>query len=266
MQRHHFRHGCRPERGAHGGYEMGGRHGRRFGYFAGGFMGGGGLGGRAFRAGRRLASGDLQLVLLALLAERPSHGYELIKALEERSGGFYSPSPGMIYPALTWLEEVGYASVAAEGAKKLYSITEAGREHLTQNQQAAAAMLGQLEYIGRRMGRVREVFGGFHEEDEAPGSPEYGLAPHELRARPRRSAARAEGARRAISARLRAQLPLAAAARHHYAVRSPSLDSTKDIKMARGVNKVILIGNLGADPETRAMPSGTTVANLRIAT
>jgi single-strand DNA-binding protein len=61
-------------------------------------------------------------------------------------------------------------------------------------------------------------------------------------------------------------LPLAAAARHHYAVRSPSLDSTKDIKMARGVNKVILIGNLGADPETRAMPSGTTVANLRIAT
>ena len=105
---------------------MGGRHGRRFGYFAGGFSVAGGMGGRAFRAGRRLASGDLQLVLLALLAERASHGYELIKALEERSGGFYSPSPGMIYPALTWLEEVGYASVAAEGAKKLYSITEAG--------------------------------------------------------------------------------------------------------------------------------------------
>jgi DNA-binding PadR family transcriptional regulator len=197
MQRHHFRHGCGPEQGAHGGYEMGGRHGRRFGYFAGGFMGGGGLGGRAFRAGRRLASGDLQLVLLALLAERPSHGYELIKALEERSGGFYSPSPGMIYPALTWLEEVGYASVAAEGAKKLYSITEAGREHLTQNQQAAAAMLGQLEYIGRRMGRVREVFGGFHEEDEAPGSPEYGLARHELRAalREKRGAAAEEQSR-----------------------------------------------------------------------
>jgi DNA-binding PadR family transcriptional regulator len=197
MQRHHFRHDCRPERGAHGGYEMGGRHGRRFGYFAGGFMGGGGLDGRAFRAGRRLASGDLQLVLLALLAERPSHGYELIKALEERSGGFYSPSPGMIYPALTWLEEVGYASVAAEGAKKLYSITEAGREHLTQNQQAAAAMLGQLEYIGRRMGRVREVFGGFHEEDEAPGSPEYGLARYELRAalREKRGAAAEEQSR-----------------------------------------------------------------------
>ena len=168
--------------GRGGGYELGGRHGRRFGYFAGGFLGGGGAGGRAFRAGRRLASGDLQLVLLALLAERASHGYELMKALEERSGGFYSPSPGMIYPALTWLEEVGYASVAADGAKKLYSITEAGREHLRQNQEAAAAMLGQLEYIGRRMGRVREIFGGFHEEDETAGSAEYALARHELRA------------------------------------------------------------------------------------
>ena len=79
-------------------------HRLRFGVFSGGFGGGMGMGGRAFRAGRRLASGDLQLVLLALLAERASHGYELIKALEERSGGFYSPSPGMVYPALTWLE------------------------------------------------------------------------------------------------------------------------------------------------------------------
>jgi DNA-binding PadR family transcriptional regulator len=142
-----------------------GRHGRGFGNFAGGFGGGFGMGGRAFRAGRRLASGDLQLVLLALLAERPSHGYELIKALEERSGGFYSPSPGMVYPALTWLEEMGYASVAAEGAKKLYSITDSGREYLKDNRDAADAMLGQLEYIGRKMGRVREMFGGFDEED-----------------------------------------------------------------------------------------------------
>src|SRR5215813_7540665 len=120
-------------------YHFAGRHGRRFGAFSAGFSGGMGMGGRAFRAGRRLAAGDLQLVLLALLAERPSHGYELIKALEERSGGFYSPSPGMIYPALTWLEEMGYASVAAEGAKKLYSITDAGRGYLKNNQDAADA-------------------------------------------------------------------------------------------------------------------------------
>jgi DNA-binding PadR family transcriptional regulator len=158
-----------------------GRHGRRFGVFAGGFTGGMGMGGRAFRAGRRLASGDLQLVLLALLGERPSHGYELIKALEERSGGFYSPSPGMIYPALTWLEEVGYASVAAEGTKKLYSITDAGREYLEDNEDAAAAMLGQLEHIGRKMGRVREIFGGPDEDGPAGESREIDAARRDLK-------------------------------------------------------------------------------------
>jgi DNA-binding PadR family transcriptional regulator len=163
-------------------YFMGRRHGHhRFGHFAGGFTGSMGMGGRAFRAGRRLASGDLQLVLLALLAQRPSHGYELIKALEERSGGFYSPSPGMIYPALTWLEEVGYASVAAEGAKKLYSITATGQEYLRDNQESADAMLSQLEHIGRKMGRVREIFGGTEEADEARDSRELHGARRDLK-------------------------------------------------------------------------------------
>ena len=60
-------------------------------------------------SGRKLSSNDLQLLLLALLAEKPAHGYELIRALEERSGGAYAPSPGMIYPALTYLEELGHA-------------------------------------------------------------------------------------------------------------------------------------------------------------
>jgi DNA-binding PadR family transcriptional regulator len=159
-----------------------GRHRRHFGGFGGGFAGGFGgamgMGGKAFMAGRRLASGDLQLVLLALLAERPSHGYELIKALEERSGGFYSPSPGMVYPALTWLEEVGYASVAAEGTKKLYSITDSGRTYLGENREAAETMLRQLEFIGRKMGRVREIFGGLDDDEES----DLGAARRELRA------------------------------------------------------------------------------------
>ncbi|HVN45780.1 MAG TPA: PadR family transcriptional regulator [Steroidobacteraceae bacterium] len=171
--------------GAGASWLMGRHYGRRFGGF-GGFGGGfgsgfgGGRGGRAFVAGRRLASGDLQLVLLALLAERPSHGYELIKALEERSGGFYSPSPGMVYPALTWLEEVGYASVASEGAKKLYSITAAGQGYLKENREAADAMLGQLSWIGRKMGRVREIFGGPDEEEDADAHG-VGAARRELR-------------------------------------------------------------------------------------
>src|SRR5208282_842328 len=94
-----------------------GRHhgGRGFGGFVAGFTGGRGLGGGSFRTGRKLSSADLQLIILALLAEKPSHGYELIKSLEERSSGFYSPSPGMVYPALSYLEEIGHASVEPEG-------------------------------------------------------------------------------------------------------------------------------------------------------
>lgn len=154
------------------------RHGHGLGGFAAGFMGGAGLAGAAFR-GRKLGSSDLQLVLLALLAEQPSHGYELIKALEERSGGFYSPSPGMVYPALTYLEEVGRASVEADGTKKLHSITSAGRDYLEANREAADAMLGQLAFIGRKMGRVREFFGD--DEDEHGGAREVWHARRELR-------------------------------------------------------------------------------------
>ncbi len=191
MHRHFFRDASR--RCGEAAYFMGRRHGRGFGVFASGF--GGGMGGRAFRAGRRLASGDLQVVLLALLEQRPSHGYELIKALEERSGGFYSPSPGMIYPALTWLEEMGHASVTAEGAKKLYSITDSGREYLKENRDSADAMLGQLEYVGRKMGRVREIFGGFGDEDDE--SREIDAARRELKEALRAASRGASGAEHA---------------------------------------------------------------------
>lgn len=142
-------------------------HGRGFGVFGAGFFGGRGLGGEGFRTGRKLSSEGLQLVLLALLAERPSHGYELIKALEERSGGFYSPSPGMVYPALTYLEEVGYASVQADGAKKLYSITPSGTEYLDKHREIVDALLAQLSQVAGRMSRMREFFGDEAEADEA---------------------------------------------------------------------------------------------------
>src|SRR5690242_9489834 len=93
-----------------------GRHGR------GGRWGGGG------RRGRVFDQGDLRLVMLALIAEQPRHGYDIIKALEEMTGGEYSPSPGVIYPTLTLLQEQGLAEAAeAEGGKKLYTATDAGR-------------------------------------------------------------------------------------------------------------------------------------------
>lgn len=151
---HHYFHG-------HGDY-CGGRHARRhgFGGLFGGVAGGRGFGWHGFRAGRKLGGDDLQLVVLALLADKPYHGYEIMKALEERSGGFYSPSPGMVYPALTYLEEIGYASVETEGTKKLYRITEEGRAHLEQNRRVVDAILAQLAWVGAKMEHVRRVFTG----------------------------------------------------------------------------------------------------------
>ena len=143
------------------GRDCGGRARRHgFGGLFGGSIGGRGYGWHGFRAGRKLGSDDLQLVILALLAEKPSHGYEIIKALEERSGGFYSPSPGMVYPALTYLEEIGHASVESEGAKKLYRITDEGRAYLEQNRRTVDAIFAQLAWIGAKMEHVRRVFTG----------------------------------------------------------------------------------------------------------
>ena len=104
-------------------------------------------------------------MLLALLEEKPAHGYELIHTLEEKSGGFYTPSPGVIYPALTYLDEIGHAEAEAEGKRKLYRITDAGKAHLAQHRDEAAALLNALEQIGSRMDRVREAFGGDDAEE-----------------------------------------------------------------------------------------------------
>src|SRR5438477_2910180 len=141
-----------------------GRHARRhgFGGLFGGMAGSRGLGWHGFRAGRKLGGDDLQLVILALLAEKPSHGYEIIKALEERSGGFYAPSPGMVYPALTYLEELGYASVEADGAKKLYRISDEGRAYLSEHRHVVDAILAQLTWVGAKLEHVRRAFAGDH--------------------------------------------------------------------------------------------------------
>lgn len=117
-----------------------------------------GLGGHGFRASRVVSAADLQLLILVLLEERPRHGYEIIKALEEHTSGFYAPSPGVIYPALTYLEEIGYASVSAEGAKKLYSLTVAGRGYLAEHRVHADTMMAQLAKIGVRIARAKRFF------------------------------------------------------------------------------------------------------------
>lgn len=136
----------------HGNHEGRGRR------FAGGF--GGGMGGRGLRSGRKLGGKDLQVVILALLAEAPAHGYELIRKLEEHSAGFYTPSPGVVYPALTYLEELGQAVVETEGNKKRYSLTDIGRGRLAAHREVADGVLAELARVGARMERARRAFDG----------------------------------------------------------------------------------------------------------
>lgn len=112
--------------------------------------------GENFRIGRMLASGDLRLVALFLIEQQPRHGYDLIKAVEEKSHGFYSPSPGIVYPALTFLEEAGYVTSSAEGNKKLYTITQEGKAHLADNREAIEATLDFLGKAGEKMSAWRE--------------------------------------------------------------------------------------------------------------
>jgi DNA-binding PadR family transcriptional regulator len=121
-----------------------------------------------FTSGRKFEAVDLQLVILAFLAERPAHGYELIKTIEERSSGFYTPSPGVIYPALTYLSEIGHARVEQSGTRKLYSITPQGESHLASNRASADAILDTLLRIGRRMDDVRDAFAGVGDPDSGP--------------------------------------------------------------------------------------------------
>jgi DNA-binding PadR family transcriptional regulator len=161
-----MRHSCGPfegkwaaRRGWRGkfGHGWGGRHG----------MGGGDM----MRAGRMLAQGDLRLIALALIAEQPRHGYEIIKVLEDKTAGWYSPSPGIVYPTLTYLEEAGYVTAQAEGAKKLYTITDEGRAHLDENRDFVDAVLERFAAMGERVARMRRRFGADEDERGGPSIP-----------------------------------------------------------------------------------------------
>jgi DNA-binding PadR family transcriptional regulator len=138
-------------------HRHGGRHGRNGGFDGGDMM----------RAGRMLAQGDLRLLALALIAEQPRHGYEIIKVLEDKTAGWYSPSPGIVYPTLTYLEEVGYLTAQPEGAKRLYTITAEGRAHLEENRDFVDAVLERLGAMGERVTRMRRR--AQSEEDERRG-------------------------------------------------------------------------------------------------
>ena len=121
--------------------DWGGRH-RGFGGRAGWERG---FGGRMF------GPGDLRLVLMALIEEKPRHGYDLIKAVEEAFGGAYAPSPGAVYPTLALLEDEGLLTVQQEGGKRVYTLTDAGKAWLTENRAAVDGVMERMRMAARAM-------------------------------------------------------------------------------------------------------------------
>ncbi len=130
---------------------------RHFGRWARGFGGRHGRPGHAGHEGRRgriFDQGDLRLVMLALIAEHPRHGYDVIKAFEELTGGEYSPSPGVVYPTLTLLQEQGLADVVEADGKKLYGATDAGRAALEADKATVEAIFARLAETAARSSAV----------------------------------------------------------------------------------------------------------------
>lgn len=116
--------------------------------------------------GRMFGHGDLKMVVLALLEIKPGYGYELIKAIEERSLGHYVPSPGVIYPTLSYLVDMGHATANPDESRKLYTITPEGIAALDENRVLVQELLDKLGTVGSKLSKMREFFGSEQERDE----------------------------------------------------------------------------------------------------
>ena len=165
----HFHYECDDNgRSGPGRRRQAGGHGRSFRFgpfdfdfdFEGGPSRGGWGGGRGRERKRMFSGGELRLVLLKLIAGQPRHGYELIKAIEEMTGGEYAPSPGVVYPTLTMLEDMGHiAEKKSKDSKKVFEATEEGRAHLGENSEEVEELIARLEGHGhhRRRGQRPEI-------------------------------------------------------------------------------------------------------------
>jgi DNA-binding PadR family transcriptional regulator len=111
---------------------------------------------------RFFAKGDLKYVILDLLKDKPSHGYEIIRALEDRFHGFYSPSAGSVYPTLQLLEDMGYVHSSEQDGKKVYTITEEGKGFLVERKETADKIKGHMRDWWKTGGR--EEFAGTMQE------------------------------------------------------------------------------------------------------
>jgi DNA-binding PadR family transcriptional regulator len=149
-----------------GEHRWAGRRGRGFSFGPGGFHfdfgeGQSGWGGHRRRDRKRMfEGGELRLVLLKLIADEPRHGYQLIRAIEEMTEGDYAPSPGVVYPTLTMLEDMGFiAEMKSKDAKKVFEATEEGRAHLDENEDEVEDLISKLEGHGssRRSGSAPPI-------------------------------------------------------------------------------------------------------------
>lgn len=158
------------EKGGRGCHPGAKRHGIGWGHHGRGFGGRGRGERRPGGRGRMFDGGELRLVLLKLIADEPRHGYDLIRKIESLTGGAYAPSPGVVYPTLTMLADMGFIEDApVEGARKQFTITDAGRTELAANKEQVDALIARLTSIGeeqkktnshsvrRAMGNLREV-------------------------------------------------------------------------------------------------------------
>lgn len=105
----------------------------------------------------RTPRGDIKFILLELLTEHPAHGYDLIKEAENRYGGFRRLSPGSVYPTLQMLEEGGYVTSIQEGGKKVYTITDEGRQLLQERQPSSGSPRDFLAGQSRELNELRKV-------------------------------------------------------------------------------------------------------------
>jgi DNA-binding PadR family transcriptional regulator len=118
-----------------------------------------------------LAQGDLRLVALALIAEAPRHGYEIIKLVEEKTADWYMPNPNVVYPILTNLAETGYVTASTE-PPRLYTITDDGVAYLKQNRDLADAVVNRLTALGERVSRWRRALGTDKQQEQVDDSAE----------------------------------------------------------------------------------------------
>jgi len=122
---------------------------------------------RFFRGLRKESSfqkGDLKYILLDLIKDKPRHGYDIIRELEDQSYGFYKPSPGVIYPTLQMLEEMGYASSTEQEGKKVYAITPEGIAFLKKKEDIAKNIKSHIKrrWSFKNIGRMARVMKEYH--------------------------------------------------------------------------------------------------------